>query len=92
MTMDEEKETVAVFAVNKSLDEEMELTCDLRQFEGYQVKKHVVLTHEDVKAENTEEHPDTVVPRENGKSSLENGVLTAYLPDKSFHMILLQKA
>jgi len=91
MTMDEEKETVTLFAVNKSLDEDMELTCDLRQFEGYQVKKHVVLTHEDVKAENTEEHPDTVAPQENGKSSMENGLLKAYLPDKSFHMIVLGK-
>ena len=91
MTMDEEKETVTLFAVNKSLDEDMELTCDLRQFEGYQVKKHVVLTHEDVKAENTEEHPDTVAPQENGKSSVENGMLRAYLPDKSFHMIVLGK-
>ena len=55
------------------------------------MKKHVVLTHEDVKAENTEEHPDTVAPQENGKSSMENGLLKAYLPDKSFHMIVLGK-
>ena len=91
MTMDEEKETVTVFAVNKSLDEDMELSCDLRQFAGYQVKKHVVLTHADVKAENTQAHPDTVVPQENGKSTVENGILKAYLPDKSFHMIVLGK-
>lgn len=92
MTMDEEKETVTVFAVNKSLDEDMELSCDLRQFEGYQVKKHVVLTHSDVKAENTQAHPDNVTPQENGKSAVEDGTLKAYLPDKSFHMIVLGKA
>ena len=32
----------------------MELICDLRQFAGYQLEEHVVLSHEDMKAVNTE--------------------------------------
>lgn len=91
MTMDEEAETLTIFAVNKSLDEPMELCCDIRQFEGYQVKRHMVLTHADVKAENTEANPDTVVPSEAGSSVIEKGILKAQLPDKSFHVILLSK-
>ena len=82
---------MTVFAVNKSLDESMELTCDLRQFAGYEIKKHMVLHHDDVKAVNTEQNPNEVTLAENGVSSIENGVLTAVLPDKSFHMILLGK-
>ncbi len=91
ITMNEENETVTVFAVNKSLDESMELSCDLRQFEGYEIKKHMVLHHDDVKAVNTEQNPNEVTLAENGVSSIENGVLSAVLPDKSFHMILLGK-
>ncbi|MBQ8637571.1 MAG: alpha-N-arabinofuranosidase [Lachnospiraceae bacterium] len=91
LTMDEEAETLTLFAVNKSLDESMELTCDLRQFAGYEIRKHVVLRHEDVKAVNTEENPNEVSPSCNGVSSIENGVLTAQLQDKSFHMIQLAK-
>ncbi|HCT92815.1 MAG TPA: alpha-N-arabinofuranosidase, partial [Lachnospiraceae bacterium] len=89
VTMDEEAGTVTLFAVNKSLDEDMELSCDLRQFRDYRVKRHVVLAHGDVKAENTEERPDTVVPAENGKSAVAGGMLTAILPEKSFHVIVL---
>lgn len=91
MTVDEEKETLTLFAVNKSLEEDMELSCDIRQFKDYHIKRHVVLTHGDLKAENTQERPDNVIPADNGISSVENGVLTAHLPDKSFHMILLGK-
>ncbi len=91
LVWNEEKENIVLFAVNKSLDEDMKITCDLRQFEGYTIKKHIVLTHSDLKAENTEAHPDEVCPSENGKSSIENGVVTAQLPDKSFHVIVLAK-
>lgn len=90
--MDEENETLTVFAVNKDLEESMELSCDLRQFEGYRVKEHVVLHHQDVKAVNTEEAPDNVAPVKGGNAVLEDGILHAVLCDKSFHMIKLGKA
>ncbi len=40
---------LTIFAVNKNLEEDMEVQCDLRQFAGYQVKEHLVLTHEDLR-------------------------------------------
>ena len=88
---DEEHETLTIFAVNKDLEESMELTCDLRQFEGYQVKEHIVLTHQDVKAVNTEENPDNVAPAANGNAKVADGRLQAVLCDKSFHVIRLGK-
>lgn len=89
--MDEEQEALTIFAVNKNLQETMELNCDLRQFEGYQVQEHIVLTHENVKAVNTQEHPDNVAPTANGNAKIEDGRLTAVLCDKSFHVIRLGK-
>lgn len=56
----EEEDTLTIFAVNKSLDEDMEVSCDLRQFEGYKVVEHIVLTNDDLKAVNTEAAPNTV--------------------------------
>lgn len=85
----EEKEELIIFAVNKDLEDSMELHCDLRQFEGYTIKEHQMLSHSDVKAENTEEHPDTVAPVAVQTASLEGGMLKAILKDKSFHMIRL---
>ena len=40
------RKRLVLFAVNKCLDEDMELICDLRQFAGYQLEEHVVLSHE----------------------------------------------
>lgn len=90
--MNEETETLTIFAVNKDLEDFMELTCDLRQFEGYQVKEHIMLAHEDVKAVNTEEHPDNVAPVKVENEKLDGGILKAVLKDKSFHVIRLERA
>ncbi len=89
--MDEEADTLTIFAVNKDLEEEMELSVDLRQFEGYTVKEHWMLAHEDLKAVNTEENPDNVVLQAGNNVKLDGGIMTAVLKDKSFHVIRLGK-
>ena len=57
-----EKDTLTIFAVNKSLDEDMEVSCDLRQFEGYKIVEHIVLNNDNLQAVNTETQPENVVP------------------------------
>ncbi len=86
-----EQEELALFAVNKSLEEGLELHADLRQFPGYRVVEHQVLSHEDLKAVNTEAHPDTVVPVAGTGACLEEGRLTAVLGKHSWHMIRMAK-
>ncbi|MBE6613150.1 MAG: alpha-N-arabinofuranosidase, partial [Ruminococcaceae bacterium] len=88
---DEEKETLTVFALNKSLDEPMELVCDLRQYADYAVERHIVLTHEDMKAVNTEENPFEVVPRDGGESVNDAGDFRAVLGPHSWNVIRLAK-
>ena len=85
----EEKGELVVFAVNKDLTEDMEVTCDLRQFADYTVKEHLVLHDEDLKAVNTEENPDRIRPEANGNARLEEGRLTAVLKHKSWNVIRL---
>ena len=85
----EEKGELVVFAVNKDLTEDMEVTCDLRQFADYTIKEHLVLHDEDLKAVNTEENPDRIRPEANGNSRLEDGRLTAVLKHKSWNVIRL---
>lgn len=88
---DGEREELVIFAVNKDLKEDMELTCDLRQFAGYEIREHVVLHHEDVKAVNTQEQPDTVVPAAAKKqdSLVEEGRLQMRLHAASWNMVRL---
>ena len=48
-----------------------------------------MLTHSDVKAENTEENPDNVAPVKVENEKVDGGILRAVLKDKSFHVIRL---
>ena len=66
---------VTIFAVNRSLEEGMELTVDLRDFPGLAKVSHEVLVHEDVKAVNTEENPRNVAPKTIPGGKLEGGRL-----------------
>ncbi len=87
----EEEETLTVFAVNKSLDEDMEIVCDMRQFADYAVTRHIVLTHDNLKAVNTEENPYEVIPREGGISKNDCGSFSAVLEAHSWNVIRLEK-
>lgn len=85
----EKEDELVVFAVNKDLEEDIELSIPLRQFADYQVKEHVVLEHEDLYAVNTEEQPDNVKPAQSQNSQVEGDCLRSVLHKKSWNMIRL---
>ena len=87
----DEKNELVVFAVNKDLEEDMEMTLDMRQFEGYRVVEHIVMQNDDLKAVNTEENPNCVAPRTGGNSKVDQGILTAVFEKKSWNVIRLAK-
>ena len=86
-----EKEEVVVFAVNKDLEEDMEVTLDLRQYAGYRVQEHIVMHNEDLKAVNTEADPERVVPKAGGNARVEDGVLHTVFGKKSWNVIRLAR-
>jgi alpha-N-arabinofuranosidase len=88
---DAEAGTVTVFAVNRSLDQSLRIDGDARGFEGYRVVEHLLLTHADLKAENTPAAPDNVIPSSGGDARLEAGRLAADLPPASWNVIRLAK-
>ena len=87
----DQKGHITLFAINRSLDEPLEMNLELRGFEGYHVEKHIVLTADDPKATNTEEDPDAVKPAENGNARCENGCVQAVLDSLSWNVICLSK-
>jgi alpha-N-arabinofuranosidase len=91
MVYNEEDEELVLFAVNKSLEEDMELTCDLRQFADYRIKEHVVLSHEDMKAVNTEACPENVSVLAGNTVKLEAGRLSGVLGKHSWNMIRMSR-
>ena len=87
----EDKQDLTVFAVNKSLQDAMTLTCDVRGFEDFRVVEHIVLTHEDKKAVNSVK-AQNVAPKSNGDATLDGAELMATLPKLSWNVIRLHKA
>lgn len=87
----EENEELTIFAVNKDLEEDMEVSADFRQFADYRIVEHIVLTHDDLKAENTEANPDNVAPVTGGVSSMDQGRFTAVFKKKSWNVVRLKK-
>ena len=88
---DEENDALTIFAVNKSLDEDMEVSCDLRQFEECRLAEHIVLTNDDMKAVNTEADPNHVTPTHSDATKLENGKMHTVLGKHSWNVIRLTK-
>ena len=89
--MNEEDETLTVFAVNKNLEEDLSLNMDLRQFADYHIVEAVTLSNPDMKAVNTEAEPFNVVPAVCDTVAVENGKLSGSLGKHSWTMIRLAK-
>ena len=87
----EEQDEVVIFAVNKNLQESINLTMPLRQFADFRLVEHVRMHHPDLYAVNAEAAPDTVTPSACNDSAVEEGVLTATLASKSWNMIRLAR-
>ena len=84
--------SVTIFAVNRDPAEDLKLSADLRDFGGLRVKEHIVLHHDDVKAVNTEENPNNVVPVSGDPGTMDGGRLTIALPALSWNVIRLEPA
>ena len=84
--------SVTVFAINRSMDEDILLESDLRGFGKLEIVEHIVLHHEDVKAVNTEENPDNVKPGAGNGGKMDGGVLSVPLGKLSWNVIRLKKA
>ena len=88
-THDEAGKSLTVFAVNRNPDAPMQLVGDVRAFSGYRVVEHIVLSHSDLMASNTIDHPDDVGPRADGDAHVEGAQLHATLPAASWNVIRL---
>ena len=86
----EEAEEVTIFAVNRNLEEDILLTADVRCFQGYQVKEHIVLENDDLKAENGPDG-EKVMPKQVAAGKVEAGELQTMLKKATWNVIRLGK-
>lgn len=85
--VEREDGTIAVFAVNRDLSEDVVLSCDLRAFGDVTLVGHSVLHHDDMKATNTENCPNNVIPVDI-TPVMEDGCVR--LPAASWNVLLLK--
>ncbi|MBR4185215.1 MAG: alpha-N-arabinofuranosidase [Clostridia bacterium] len=92
----EDRAEIDLFAVNRSLEEDMDFTCDLEAFAAPDgeaaVIEHITMTNADLKAVNTAEKPDNVIPHANGDARVEGGTLRATLGRRSWNVIRVRLA
>ncbi len=86
----EEKEELTIFAVNRTLDEDIQLTTDMRGMEGYKVLEHIVMEESDLKLVNCAGE-QRVVPKAAERSSMDGGIMTSMLNKASWNVIRLGK-
>jgi alpha-N-arabinofuranosidase len=79
--------SLAVFAINRSLQDDLVLTCDLRAFQDLQFKEHILLHHDDPKAFNTESAPGTVLPVVRLGYESEHGYFKIHIPALSWNVL-----
>ena len=77
------------FAVNKG-NEELDITCCLRDFPGSRVLEHITMTHEDLKASNSPENPNLVRPVYSDRHELADNMLLVKAPAYSWNVVRIQ--
>ncbi|ACT01665.1 alpha-N-arabinofuranosidase [Paenibacillus sp. JDR-2] len=82
----EEAGEVTIFAVNRHLEQPLELQCDLRSFSGIALLEHIILDHADSKATNDAARPNEVVPRQGNRDRFENGQFFTVLGKHSWNV------
>lgn len=85
----EENNEITVFAVNRSLKDDLNVQLDLRSFGQVTLIEHQVLEHENLKEKNTA-NSQAVKPKQSGNSRMADQGLEAKLTPASWNMLRLK--
>ena len=84
-----ENGSVVIAVLNRSLEERMELEVNLAGFASLQTARHITFNSGDLKATNTAQNPETVVPVEKANCQVCDGMLQVCLEPHSFNMFVI---
>jgi len=86
-TLDRQKGEITVFAVNRSLTEDLTLEGSFGGFGSCSLIEHLALTSTAPKAANTKDEPDRVAPRRMNGTRVEGHSMSALLPRLSWNVL-----
>ena len=84
---EEDSGNITLFAVNRNLEESVEFDVKLEDFGQYKVVEHIVLDGDDLKAVNTADFPNRIIPRSGGKPVFEDGMFKIKLNKQSWNVV-----
>jgi len=87
--VNEEKDEITIFAVNKDMKDILDIHCDIRGVGECKLIEHIIFQNDDVKIINSKDHPFRVVPQFKNDVVVEEGYLKALLPKLSWNVIRL---
>lgn len=76
-----------IFVLNRSVRNDIKLTCDLRAFGKLQFTEQIILHHDDVKAFNSEDQPNKIMPMVHHDYELVAGKFTISVPSLSWNVL-----
>jgi alpha-N-arabinofuranosidase len=79
---------VTIFAVNRDLETDILLECDIRSFPRHRIAEYIVLSHSDLKAHNGPDG-EAVAPKKISAGIIEDGTLKVSLGKASWNVIRL---
>lgn len=78
--------TLTMFVLNRCMDEDVEVSCDLRCMEAEACTNHTALEGYGYKDANSAAFPDKVIPVQQTTDILEDGRMHVVIPKASWHM------
>ena len=87
---DEATGGLTLFALNRELKQDIEVSLDVRGFGGLKVKEALELRHDDLKAVNTKDQPENVSPKPLKGVTVDGGKLRVTLKPASWNVIRLE--
>jgi len=88
---DTDKNSVAIFLINRNWEEDMEVEIDARGFEGYKLVEHSELYNDGTAVNNTYENQSAFLPKSNPATKMENGKIVLNAKKLSWNVIRLSK-
>ncbi len=86
-----EKDELTVFAVNRSVTDDIVMDIDLRSFDGYKAVEHIVLENDDMKAVNTAAFEAVTPKTVNERTVLDGSEYKSLLTKSSWNVIRFKK-
>ena len=80
-----------MFSTNRSLAEDIPFEIDVRDFKGYELLEHIAVESDDLRAENSFEHPEVIVSHAVPATVLIDGMVHTVLHRMSWNVFHLGK-